>query len=104
MKRAGCLAVALAAVVFLGVAMACDDHVGKCELEAWRAMRPAAGMLPIDGSATCAEGSINIRLYDDGKFIGTASGIIQGHALTAFSQNIQVAPKALTIKYSIVPD
>ena len=39
-----------------GFAVACDDHVGKCELEAWRAQSPLGGMLGIDGSATCDKG------------------------------------------------
>ena len=106
MNRASCLAVVGAAVLmaFFGTAVACDDHVGKCELEAWRsAYTPMVKLLVIEGSATCNEGSINTRLYDGEKFIGTADGIIQGHAAYAAAHNIQARPTALTIKYSIQP-
>ena len=88
-------------VLGTGVALACDDHVGKCKLEAWRALSPVSGLLPIDGSATCDKGFINIRLYDGEKFIGTADGVIEGHVAQAFAQGISAKPKDLVIKYSI---
>ena len=95
----------LAAVCILalgtGVAVACDDHVGKCNLEAWRALAPVRGLMPIDGSATCDKGFINIRLYDGKKFIGTADGVIEGHVAQAFARGISAKPTNLVIKYSI---
>ena len=42
------LAFVCAFVLSFGVAVACDDHVGKCTLEAWRA-NAAMGMLMIEG-------------------------------------------------------
>ena len=103
MWRAGCLSLVLVAGT-MGVALACDNHVGKCELEAWRSTyTPMIKMLTIEGSATCNEGSINTRLYDGEKFIGTADGIVEGHAAHASAYDIQARPAALTIKYSIQP-
>ena len=105
MNRAGCLTVAGAAVfmTFLGVAAACDDHVGKCELEAWVANRNATvGLVSIDGSATCDKGSATIRMYDGDKFLGVVRGQIQGHAFQAVAINLP-AYQDLKIKYSIQP-
>ena len=86
------------------VAVACDDHHGKCTLEAWRSSHAARlAMLKIEGSATCNEGFVNIRLYDEGKFLGVADGLIEGHVLQAFGRDLPTKPKALTIKYSIDP-
>ena len=104
MERVGCLAVAIATAfsLCLGVAVACDDHVGKCELEAWRANPAAMGMVSIDGSATCDSGSATIRLYDGAKFLGVATGIIRGHALQAVAMDVP-AYTDLKIKYSIRP-
>ena len=86
------------------VAVACDDHHGKCTLEAWRSSHIASmKTLKIEGSATCDEGLANIRLYEEGKFLGVATGVIQGHVLEAFGDDVPKKPKALTIKYSIRP-
>ena len=103
MKRASCVAVWLAVGVSLcfGIAAACDDHVGKCELEAWRAQNES-GIFMLDGSATCDEGRATVRLYDGDKFLGVATGFIRGHALQAMTTNIPPY-KTLAIKYSIRP-
>ncbi len=100
--RAGCLTVVLATVL-LGVAtaLACDDHVGKCDLEAWRASASSMGV-SIDGSATCDKGSATIRLYDGDKFLGVANGFIEGHALQAVAMDVPTYAN-LKIKYSIRP-
>ena len=84
-------------------ALACDDHIGTCEIEDWR-WQNAMGMLSIEGSTTCDSGLAHIRLYDEGgdepRFLGVAQGLIQGHALTAFATDID-KPQSLSIKYSI---
>ena len=90
-------------VLWLGSASACDDHVGKCSIEAWRAVVPAVdGMLFIEGSATCNEGHLRIRLYDGDEFLGIADGTVQGHMLWASAMNI-TNTENLSIKYSIDP-
>ena len=90
----------------LGSALACDDHVGTCEIEDWR-WQNAMGMLSIEASTTCDSGLAHIRLYDDGgteqRFLGVAQGFIQGHALTAIATDID-KPQSLSIRYSIDPD
>ena len=91
-----------ASLLGLGVAAACDDHVGKCKLEAWRANSAPMGMLMIEGSATCNSGMATIRLYDGEKFLGVAQGVVEGHALNAVATNIP-AHQSLSIKSSIRP-
>jgi len=90
-----------AVVMGFSVAGACDDHVGKCKLEAWRA-NSVMSMLMIEGSATCNSGMATIRLYDGEKFLGVAQGVVEGRALNAVATNIPVH-KSLSIKYSIRP-
>ncbi len=91
-----------ASLVGFGVAVACDDHMGKCTLEAWRANLAPMGMLMIEGSATCDAGMATLRLYDGKKFLGVAQGVVEGHALNAVATNIP-AYQSLSIKYSIRP-
>ena len=92
--------------LWLGPALACDDHVGTCEIEDWR-WQNAMGMLTIEASTTCNSGMAHIRLYEDSgteaRFLGIAQGFIQGHVLSAFATDID-KPKSLSIKYSIDPD
>ncbi|MCY3794811.1 MAG: hypothetical protein OXG51_10620 [Gammaproteobacteria bacterium] len=102
------LPIAAAAVLWPALSHACDDHVGKCKIEAWRYTHtPAIRLLTIEGSASCNEGTVNMRLYvGDGekkKFLGTADGIIEGHALKAVAYAIYEKPKTLSIRYSIKP-
>ena len=95
----------VAATLWPAAAFACDDHVGKCKIEAWRAV-PQFGHLQIEGSATCDRGSISIRLYDatggKDRYLGNAVGMIRGHAITAIATNMKM-PGKLAIKYSIRP-
>ena len=90
----------------LGSALACDDHVGTCEIEDWR-WYTTGHYLTVEGSATCNSGFARIRLYEetgaDAQFLGVAEGLIDGHALTAIATNID-QPQSLSIKYSIDPD
>ena len=100
---------ALGAALLLpaGMALACDDHHGVCEIEDWKhTYTPMLEAIQIDGVATCDTGRIRLRLYDgegDGrKFIGVESAFIKGHIFKAVK--LQAAkPAALSIKYSIEP-
>ncbi len=58
------------------------------------------GMLTIEGSATCNSGLASIRLYDGEAYLGNASGLVEGHALSAMATGID-KPGDLQIKYSI---
>ena len=90
----------------LNSALACDDHVGACEIEDWR-WYSTGGYLTIEGSTTCDSGFARIRLYEgDGeeqRFLGIAEGLVEGHALTAIATNMD-RPQSLSIKYSIDPN
>ena len=105
MKRASYMIVGavVGVCLYVGTALACDDHVGKCKLEAWRVLPLVGDYLTIDGSATCDKGFLKIRLYDGKKFIGTADGRIEGHAAEAIASGILANPTDLVIKYSIRP-
>lgn len=90
-----------------GAALACDDHVGKCEIEDWTYTYTASMQaLILDGVATCDEGKVSLRLYDgEGaarKFIGVETAYIEGHIFQAL-KHLTAKPKALSIKYSIGP-
>ncbi len=86
------------------IALACDDHIGKCEVEDWRWSGPTGGYLSIEGVSTCDTGRIRLRLYEgeNGKFLGVASGRIRGHTFEAIATDVKSA-SAVAIKYSIEP-
>ncbi len=88
----------------VGIAVACDDHVGKCKVDAWRHIyTPGVDMLMLEGSSTCDKGHIRIRLYDTEKFIGVSEAFIEGHAFQAVFMGINEGPKSASIKYGIKP-
>ncbi len=95
-----------ACLIGASAALACDDHIGACEIEDWRSW-DSFGTFVIEGVATCDTGFIRIRLYDgegDGqRFLGTAEGFIDGHVFSALATNLDT-PKNLSIKYSIDPN
>lgn len=96
------IAIAACTVAIAGSqALACDDHHGECQIEAWR-YQSMMGMLTIEGSATCDSGLVTIRLFDGETYLGNAIGTIEGHALTAIATNIE-KPANLVLKYSIEP-
>ena len=90
-------------------ALACDDHVGKCEIEDWNySYTPMMKALTIDGVATCDAGEVRLRLYDgEGdtrKFLAVSTAYIGGHIFKALVLPVEGRPNALSIKYSIKPD
>ena len=91
-------------LLWFGSAVANDghDHLGECEIEEWRWDRDILGSLIIEGSTTCASGSVTISLYkgtgEFKKFIGTADGVIERHAFsvkTAF--HVETKPSSLSM-------
>ena len=97
---------AAAAALWATAAVACDDHIGTCEIEEWRwRSSPLGGYLTIEGVTTCNSGYATIRLYegDGGRFLGIANGSISGHAVQARAIDVNKATD-LAIKYSIEPD
>ena len=89
------------------LALACDDHIGKCEIEDWKyTYTPMMQALQIDGVATCDKGEVRLRLYDgEGdaqKFVGVETAYIEGHIFKTILLPVE-KPHALSIKYSIEP-
>ncbi len=98
---------ALALCMAPGVALACDDHFGKCEIEDWKhTYTEMMEALVIDGVTTCDAGEIRLRLYDgEGdarEFIGVETAYIDGHIFKAMLLQVE-KPKVLSVKYSIEP-
>ncbi len=89
-------------MVGFGTAHACDDHFGNCEIEDWK-YRHAMSFLTIEGVTTCDQGSIRIRMYTSGEFVGIADGYIEGHTFEVISMSVDKKPATLEIKYSIDP-
>lgn len=89
----------------LGSALACDDHVGSCQIEDWRWYKLLDDVV-IEGSTTCDSGKAQIRLYEESggesRFLGIARAYIEGHALLGSVSDV-TDPKSLSIKYSIEP-
>ena len=88
--------------------IACDDHVGKCELEDWRWSEPFGNTLELQGVSTCNKGLISIRIYEkegeDETFLGTTTGVINGHVVTAVASDIEYFDfDAIVIRYAIQP-
>ena len=91
--------------LWFGVALACDDHIGKCEIEEWTwGYTAIMEALTIEGSATCDTGQVSMRLYDGegegAKFLGVETGYITGHGFKVLKMGIS-KPASLSFKYSI---
>lgn len=64
MKRLIGTAIMASTLLAFGVVSACDDHVGKCEIEDWRWFKISEmNMLTIEGVATCDSGMISVSIY-----------------------------------------
>ena len=96
----------LAFVAGTAAAVACDDHVGRCEIEDWRHVSAAGDRLLVEGVTTCDAGRIMLRLYDgegDGRrFLAATQSVIGGHTFQAVVVDV-AEPESLSIKYSIEP-
>ena len=103
--RAALLALAIL-TLYAGSALACDDHVGTCEIDDWRWYELLDDVV-IEGSTTCDSGTAQIRLYGQNggetQFLGIARAYIEGHAFRASVSNV-ANPESLSIKYSVDPD
>jgi len=80
MKGAACALLCAFGLLAAGSALACDDHVGQCKLDAIRTTYKG-GYFKLMASATCDRGRAVIRVYDGDKFIGVVDGYIRHHAL-----------------------
>ncbi len=106
-------------LLWFGSAVADDDHdhVGECEIVGWEWSHGTINIggviiirsVTIEGSTTCASGSITIDLYEgtgeSRTFIGTADGGIRGYAFSVTKTfDIEKTPSSLSIEYSIEPE
>ena len=97
--------IAVTAVLWATAAVACDDHVGTCEVEDWRWNTVPGGMLMVDGVATCDDGKIALRFYEGegGQYLAAETAYIENHIFQALVIGVE-KPGALAIKYSIDPE
>ena len=98
------LTVASATVLWATVAVACDDHVGTCEVEDWRWNTVPGGMLMVDGVATCDDRKIALRFYEGegGRYLAAETAYIENHIFQTLIIGVE-KPATLAIKYSIDP-
>ena len=74
----------------------------QCVLEDWRYHHePILHLLTIEGATSCATGTIHIRVYEGEKFIGVATGFIEGFTFVADVMQVKQNPEKLSIKYTI---
>lgn len=77
--------------------IACDDHVGKCEIEGLLWNISHEGIMDLQGVTTCDNGRVIIRIYEkigeDERFLGTTTGYIEGHAFIAVAYDIEPITK-----------
>lgn len=103
--------IAIAAAFWLAanVALACDDHIGACEIEDWRYHHTEAmRLLGLEGTATCNEGELTVRAYtgseDDPTLVGVDTTYIKAHVFKTAIFAVHERPANLFIKYSIDPE
>lgn len=102
------IALVVTASFAAGLAMACDDHHGACEIEDWTYSYTAVMQsLVIEGVATCNAGKIRMRLYDghgeQQEFVGVDTAYLEGHIFKTILLPVE-KPRNLSIKYSIQPE
>ena len=92
-------------IIYGSTAWAASKPTEKCRIEDWRMIHFKSMMsgyvLKIEGTTNCIKGKIYLRLYEDGKFIGNASGEIQHHTFSATALHIKERPKSLQFKHSV---
>ena len=96
-KVGACLAVALASNA--APVMACDDHIGECEIEDWLA-KELGGTMLLEGVATCDTGRVTLRLYDNDTFVAMERAYIEGHAFRTLVHDVETKT-TYELKYSI---
>ena len=98
------IAAALVGFVGMNMAAAHDTSPDACQVEDWRWWAAPGGMIVIEGTATCTEGTMQLRLYDgtgDGRrFLGASTNYIEGHVFETVFMEIG-KPADLSIEYAI---
>ena len=95
---------ALGGLVGMSAALAHDTSPDACQVEDWRWFPAPGGMIFIQGTATCTEGTMQLRLYDgtgDGRrFLGASTNYIEGHVFETVFMEIGL-PAEMSIEYAI---
>lgn len=90
--------------IIIAILTASPVFAQECRIEEWRAFAPMPSIIMLEGTTTCAEGEIRIRLYsgsgDSAKFIGIAEGFIRGNSFQVMAVQVR-KPADLSIKYSV---
>ena len=100
--------VVFATIMFFGtgVAIACHNHGGKCQVEEWRSIHnDRLEHLIIEGMTTCRMGSVGVRIYDtsgDGpKLLGIGGNMFMGHTFRVRVSDFPKQPASLSVKFHI---
>lgn len=71
-----------------------------CEIEAWNYKQFTHDKIKIDGVTTCKNGVLTLKLYDgERKYFANKTTYLKAGTFKTFVDG--VAPKKMTIKYSI---
>lgn len=70
---------------------------GRCKIEDWNYGDTGIGYIKINGTTTCREGRITLRIYDGSEnFIAAENAYIRGYSFTAYAEGR--APSRMHIK------
>ena len=92
--------------VWTGLAEACHDHGGQCQVKEWRSIHNNLyEHLIIEGMTTCEMGSVGVRVYDtsgdEQKFLGAGSTMFMGHTFRVRVLDFPQQPASLSVKFHI---
>lgn len=107
-KRLLLLALLLSSFIPLGnTSLSEKSDDSDCQVEGFRFYEKAKDFIAVEGSTTCPEGWIYIRMFDgsgeNARYLGNAEGKINGYSFEIFADFVTV-PEVLSIKYSINED
>ena len=79
------------------------DVVPSCKIENWKYHGLGSSDTIIEGTTSCATGTVHIQAYDDKRnYLGNATGYIQANSFTSMLSS--PAPAKLEIKYQVTAD
>lgn len=101
MKR---FVVLMIAMLMIGNLVLAEGENEKCVLEDWRSYEPMGGWLTFEGTTTCKNGWIYIRVYQSGEYKGNAEGMIEYYTFTAIGHDMKLNNEPIEIKYGVEAD
>lgn len=79
------------------------DLAPSCKIENWKYHGLGDTHTTIEGTTSCASGTVRIQAYDDkGNYLGNATGYIQANSFTSMLSS--PVPAKLEIKYQVIAD